>query len=591
MRKIMNILMSTLNAKYIHTNLAMRLIKAYARPEFEIDLIEYTIKDPTLQIVGDLYQLQPDVMLFSCYIWNVEQTFEVMTLLKKLLPNVIIIIGGPEVSYDLEEWLRQSSAIDFIVVGEGEATTKHLLAEINGKKQYETVAGIAFRQGAEIVITPKRPKLDLNTIPSPYRFATDLPHLSKRITYIETSRGCPFNCQFCLSSTEAGVRYFDLQRMKDELRFLMKNGARVIKFLDRTFNTNPQYAKEMLQFLIDEHTPNTVFQFEITADIMPLALIEFLNEKAPVGLFRFEIGVQSTHEETNLIIGRKQNFEKLTRVVKLIKKGGKITQHLDLIAGLPKEDYATFSKTFNDVFALRPEELQLGFLKMLRGTGLRQRGAEADYIYLDKPPYEILQNNVLTFADVRRLKQVEDILEKYWNAHRMDPTIEYLIGHAFETPFDFFQEFGTYWEACGWQRVGHQLEDLFKRLYQFLQAKQVKDIDIILALMKLDYFQLQKFKPRKIWWDHLLEKDVYSPYYQRLLAQPEILGTEFKRLNLSQKALYKHTAFEFLPFDYNAFKEKGVIERGNWMILSYYSGKGELCTIFAAPVAAFESSL
>ncbi len=341
-------------------------------------------------------------------------------------------------------------------------------------------------------MNPQSNKLDLRELPSPFRFKEDLPHLSKRVIYIETSRGCPFRCQFCLSSIEVGVRYFDREKVKEDIRYLMENGAKTIKFVDRTFNISRSYAMEMFQFLIDEHKPGTVFQFEITADIMRPEVIQFLNDHAPNGLFRFEIGVQSTNDETNDLVMRKQNWDKLTRTVTMVKQGKKIDQHLDLIAGLPEEDYNSFRKTFNDVFALRPEELQLGFLKLLRGTGLRVRSEDFGYVYMDHAPYEMLSNRVLSFSEVARIKQVEDVLEKYWNDHRMDETIEYIVTHEFNTPFDFFQEFGMYWEAAGWSRIGHQLEDLFIRLYEFLETRNTGSLSIIKDLMTYDYFANQK---------------------------------------------------------------------------------------------------
>src|SRR5579875_2183121 len=378
---IMKVICAALNAKFIHTNLAIRYLKAFAAPEFDIQIKEYTIKDPAINIVTDLYQQKPDVIGFSCYIWNIEETLKIVNMLKKIDPELFIILGGPEVSYDTLEWMENYPGIDVIVMGEGELTFKQLLTEIHTEKNFANVPGIAYRSGGQPVITPQRNKLDLRELPSPYRFPEDIPQLSKRITYIETSRGCPFSCQFCLSSIEVGVRYFDREKIKEDIRWLMANGAKTIKFVDRTFNISRSYAMEMFRFLIDEHLPGVVFQFEITADIMRPEVIEFLNREAPKGLFRFEIGVQSTNDFTNELVQRKQNFEKLKRTVTMVKEGGKIDQHLDLIAGLPEEDYWSFRKTFNDVFEMRPEELQLGFLKMLRGTGVRLRAQEHQYVF------------------------------------------------------------------------------------------------------------------------------------------------------------------------------------------------------------------
>ncbi|MBH9968935.1 B12-binding domain-containing radical SAM protein [Rossellomorea oryzaecorticis] len=539
------VVLSTLNAKYIHTNLAIRCLKAYIEPDYDAELAEYTIKDPILNIATDLFSKQPDVIGFSCYIWNIEETIKVIQVIRKILPDVKIVLGGPEVTYDVPYWLdRLDGEVDFIALGEGEETFKQFLDELHGGEDWSKVHGIAYLDNGKPVIKPQQNKIDLRDVPSPFRFEEDLSQLSKRVTYIETSRGCPFRCQFCLSSIEVGVRYFDREKVKEDIRFLMKNGAKTIKFVDRTFNISRSYAMEMFQFLIDEHLPGTVFQFEITADIMRPEVIEFLNKEAPPGLFRFEIGVQSTNDETNDLVMRKQNYKKLTRTVTMVKDGGKIDQHLDLIAGLPEEDYHSFRKTFNDVFELRPEELQLGFLKMLRGTGLRIRANDHQYIYMDHSPYEILGNNVLSFDDILKIKQVEDVLEKYWNDHRMDQTIEHLVTNCFETPFDFFQQFGSYWESRGWSRIGHQLEDLYKRLYEFLSSQEKHDMSVIEGLMKLDYLRNQKYKPRKAWWDHEMTKEDRSSVYQELLRSPQIAGEEFIGLNLSEKEIYKHTLLE-----------------------------------------------
>ncbi|PGZ95957.1 B12-binding domain-containing radical SAM protein [Bacillus pseudomycoides] len=582
----MNVIISTLNAKYIHTNLAIRYIKAYAQPEFDLEMAEYTINDPAMNIVTDLHRRKPDVIGFSCYIWNIEETIEVIQMLKKVNPHLIIFIGGPEVTYDVPYWLKRVPEIDFIIIGEGEAAVKNLLFEIQGTQQFENLDGIGFiKADGTHVIKPQREKLDLKELPSPYRFPEDIPHLSKRITYIETSRGCPFSCQFCLSSIEVGVRYFDRERIKEDIRYLMKNGARIIKFVDRTFNISRSYAMEMFQFLIDEHVPGTIFQFEITADIMRPEVIEFLNTHAPAGLFRFEIGVQSTNDQTNDLVKRRQNFEKLTRTVTMVRDGQKIAQHLDLIAGLPEEDYQSFRKTFNDVFALGPEELQLGFLKLLRGTGLRIRANDHQYVYMDHAPYEMLGNNVLSFDDIIQIKQVEDVLEKYWNAHRMDHTVSYVISHTFDTPFDFFQEFGTYWDTQGWSRIGHQLEDLFQRLYQFLQSRNTAQLHTIKALLTIDFLQNHKYRPRKSWITEQRKKEEVDSYYKMIIERPNILGDEFATLQLAEKDLYKHTIVEHIPFDYHHYmKHREMISKPS-ILVSYYNPKTTQCKLYTTNIS------
>ncbi|MGG2093074.1 B12-binding domain-containing radical SAM protein [Bacillus sp. S13(2024)] len=582
----MNVVISTLNAKYIHTNLAIRYIKAYAQPEFDLEMAEYTINDPAMNIVTDLHKRKPDVIGFSCYIWNIEETIEVIQMLKKINPNLIIFVGGPEVTYDVTDWLKRVPEIDFIIIGEGEIAVKNLLFEIQGAQQFEKLDGIGFiKADGTHVIKPQREKLNLKELPSPYRFPEDIPHLSKRITYIETSRGCPFSCQFCLSSIEVGVRYFDRERIKEDIRYLMKNGARIIKFVDRTFNISRSYAMEMFQFLIDEHVPGTVFQFEITADIMRPEVIEFLNTHAPAGLFRFEIGVQSTNDQTNDLVKRRQNFEKLTRTVTMVRDGQKIAQHLDLIAGLPEEDYQSFRKTFNDVFALRPEELQLGFLKLLRGTGLRIQANDYQYVYMNQAPYEMLANNVLSFDEIIQIKQVEDVLEKYWNAHRMDNAVSYVISHTFDTPFDFFQEFGTYWDTQGWSRIGHQLEDLFQRLYQFLKSRKTTQLHTIKALLTVDYLQNHKYRPRKSWITEQRKKEEINSYYKIIMERPNILGDEFAALQLTEKDLYKRTIVEYIPFDYHHYMKHSEMISKPSILVAYYNPKTTQCELYATNVS------
>ncbi|KOR82351.1 B12-binding domain-containing radical SAM protein [Paenibacillus solani] len=544
----MKVILSTLNAKYIHTSLAIRCLKAYSEKDFDIELAEYTIKDPVMNIVSDLFQRKPDVIGFSCYIWNIEETIKVIDIVKKIMPEVTIILGGPEVSYDTDYWMKRLHNVDFIVMGEGEETFHHLLHTIEGDRKFHFVYGVAYRKQDEVIVNPGRPKSILAELPSPHRFPEDIPHLGKRVVYFETSRGCPFSCQFCLSSIEVGVRYYDIERTKADILYLIDKGAKLIKFVDRTFNIKRDYALEMFEFLIENHG-GCVFQFEITADIMRPEVLDYLAKNAPPGIFRFEIGVQSTNDPTNELVKRRQNFTKLSRTVTMIKDSGKIDQHLDLIAGLPEEDYDTFRKTFNDVFALGPEELQLGFLKMLRGTGLRIDADKYNYTYMDHAPYEILGSNVLPFSDIVRLKRLEDVLEKYWNAHRMDHTLNYLMKHEFMSSFDFFQEFGDYWEGQGWQKIGHQLEDLFTRLTAFLESRRTAHMDVILGLMKFDYFLGHKYKPRKIWWDHTQDKAVWNANIRRILEEPAALSNRFADLGITERELQKHAMIEMLPFN------------------------------------------
>ncbi len=570
----MNIVLTTLNAKYIHTNLAIRYLKAAALPDFDPKIVEYTIKDPTFNIVTDLYQHKPDVVGFSCYIWNIEETIRVIKMLKTVSPQTKIILGGPEVSYDVHDWLRRlEGEVDYIVMGEGEFSFKELLKYFNEEISLDEVPGICYLLDGKVKIHPQPKKIDLREIASPYRFEEDRPHLGKRIQYIETSRGCPFSCQFCLSSIEVGVRYFNREKIKDDIRYLMDNGAKTIKFVDRTFNISRSYAMEMFQFLIDEHKPGVVFQFEITADIMRPEVIQFLNDNAPKGLFRFEIGVQSTNDLTNELVKRRQNFEKLKRTVTMVKEGGKIDQHLDLIAGLPEEDYESFRKTFNDVFKMRPEELQLGFLKLLRGTGLRVEASRYGYTYVDIAPYEIFSNNVLTFDEIIRIKQAEDVLEKYWNDHRMDYTIEYLVTEVFETPFDFFQNFGTYWEEKGWSRIGHQLEDLFKRLEEFLSTVSNVNMKIVRSLMQLDYLSKQQFQPRKLWWEERVNREKQKAIYNLLKDSPTIAGEDFTQFELSEKEFFKHSLLIPFAIDFNAFEEGNIVPKEGTLLTYFRQGQ------------------
>ncbi|GGJ02693.1 B12-binding domain-containing radical SAM protein [Alicyclobacillus cellulosilyticus] len=589
----MNIVLATLNAKYIHSSLALRYLRAYAERDFpNISLCEYTIKDPPLAIVADLYRRRPDVAAFSIYIWNVEETIPVIRMLKQVLPQVRIVVGGPEVSYDIRDWMERLPEVDFLVYGEGEATFHHLLTELAGKGDFARVPGMAYRDGGFVRINPPREKVDLALIPSPYQDEADIRSLVNRIVYFETSRGCPFSCQFCLSSIEQGVRYFPLERVQEDLLRLIRAGVRTIKFVDRTFNLKRSYAMALFQFLID-HGGDTVFQFEITGDILHPEVVRFLTERVPKGKFRFEIGVQSTNDLTNTLVRRRQNFARLAENIRALKQAGNITLHLDLIAGLPEEDYASFRKTFDDVFALEPEELQLGFLKLLRGTGLREQAARYGYVFMDRAPYEVLCNRVLSFQDLLAIKQVEDVLDKYWNDGKWRTTVRFLVRHVFRSGFDFFQAFGAYWEAQGWQRIGHQVEDLGRRLLAFVrdhcgpQAAELAE-----ALLIYDFLRAYRTRPHNIWWEKRLDKHGRAEVARLALRDPErLFGPAFAALGLTEQDLEKHVLFELLPYRFDPSRPDEPPVQEPCLLAVYYRpglAKGETPPAFLAPLSSWD---
>ncbi len=544
----MKVILSTLNSKYIHTNTALRYLKANAE-NFDITIREYTIKDDLENVANNLLAETPSIIGLSCYIWNIEKTIKLVQLLKQKNPSVIIFVGGPEVSYDYDVWFNRMP-IDYLLYGEGELAFKELMQALHGEIELSAARGVVYKNlmTQELVVAPKAPILPPSQIKSPHRFEEDIPHLPNRIQYIETSRGCPYQCQYCLASVDNNVRYFDKEQIKDDIRYLMNHGGRVFKFLDRTFNINKTYALEMFDFIIKEHLPGTQFQFEITADIMPTELIDYLNEHAPAGLFRFEIGIQSTYDLTNQLVKRRQNFTKLATNITRIQEGGKIVLHLDLIAGLPEESYERFEQSFNEVFAFRASELQLGFLKLLRGTGLRQQADEFGYEFEEHAPYEMIRNNVLSQEDANNIHLAEEILERYWNAHRMDLTMTYLFDHAFAaSPFKFMQQFGVFFDAR-YEWIRYQLPDLFTRLVEFLESIQFDDMQTVQSYMKIDYLTNSKIKP-KIWWHDRLSKKERNDAIHALLEEDNALTDLVQELNLHTNDLFKYGVLEQVYVD------------------------------------------
>ena len=487
----MKILLTTLNSKFIHTCLSIRYLKAYCKEDFPgIYIEEYTINQNTDYIAREIYKKSPDIIAFSSYIWNMEETLEIAEILKTVSPDIKIILGGPEVTYNGEDVLRDHNFIDYIIYGEGEESLKDLLETIEDDKDMSLVEGIVYREGLNICKNKSRPLIqDLDSIPSP--FDDDISSFKNKIAYFESSRGCPFNCQFCLSSSIKGVRFFSLERAKSDLKKLIDIGVDQIKFVDRTFNAKKGYAMEIMNFIRAQNTKGINFHFEVTAHLIDDDMLDFL-ETVEEGLFQFEVGVQSTNADTLEVIDRTTDFEKLSRVVRRINSFNNIHLHLDLIAGLPFEGYESFRKSFNDVYNLEPHKLQLGFLKLLRGSGLWDMTEEYGFKIIDKAPYEILETKYLSFGEISRLKNIEDLVEKYGNEHYFKTTIDYIIDNYFETPFDFFEKFGEFWEYKEYHTVSHSRRALYQILYKFISSELDIDKLLVANLIKYDFLQNNK---------------------------------------------------------------------------------------------------
>ncbi|HEY8364393.1 MAG TPA: radical SAM protein, partial [Haloplasmataceae bacterium] len=500
----MKTLLVGINAKYIHTNLAIRYLYTYTKDEFDVCFMEFTIKNPVDNIISEILQLNPQLIGFSCYIWNIELIKKIIPIIKSYNKNIKILLGGPEVSYDCEYFFN-TIPIDYIIVKEGEYSFKALLNALQNNLPKNNIPQLYYRESDKIVANNNEYTIDLNCLKSPYRLEVDKKNLPNRIQYIESSRGCPFHCSYCLASLEKQVRYFSIDFIKQELLYLMNNGAKTFKFLDRTFNIRKDYALNIFEFIIHNHKSGCIFQFEISGELLDEEIITYLNKNAPKNLIRFEIGVQSTNEHTNQLVLRKQNFAKLKHNIELIQKGGIIDLHLDLIAGLPKENYQSFIKTFNDVFSLFPHELQLGFLKMLRGTKIRKEAADYQYHYQEIAPYEVIANEDLSPFELSKIHAAEEILEKYYNSHRFDQTITYILKTYYkDNYYTFFETYGLFYEAH-FSKQDYQVHDLCLRLLEYLKHTEI-DINNIESLLIYDYLKLAKTRP-KIWYQTKLTKE------------------------------------------------------------------------------------
>ena len=493
----MKILLAACNAKYIHSNLAVYNLKSCSG-EYSSRVVvkEYTINQIRDDILKDIYLEQPDVVCFSCYIWNISFVRELVPDLKKILPQVEFWAGGPEVSYDAVEFLKKNPAFFGVMVGEGEETF-HELAGYYIERKPETLSGIrgvAFRdenKGRDIVHTGWRELMDLSKVPFAY---SNLTEFKNRIIYYESSRGCPFSCSYCLSSIDKKLRFRDIELVKKELQFFIDNKVPQVKFVDRTFNCKHDHAMAIWRYITEHDNGITNFHFEISADLLREEELALMKTMRP-GLIQLEIGVQSTNPQTIKASRRTMDFEKLKGIVEQIHSFGNIHQHLDLIAGLPYEGYDSFHKSFCDVYALRPEQFQLGFLKVLKGSHMMEMTGEYQILYKDREPYEVLSTAWLTYGEILRLKMVESMVEVYYNSGQFKNTLVFLEKY-FDDPFRMYEALGRFYEKKGYSEISHSRMRRYEILMEFAGEQKEIPSEALSDVMLLDLYLRENLKSR-----------------------------------------------------------------------------------------------
>ena len=498
-----------INSKYVHTNLAVRYLKKYIEQNSEekIKIYESSINNNIQKIIRDIVEYKPDNIFFSVYIWNVEMVFKITKELKKILPNKKILLGGPEVSYNPDEILEKNLEIDGILIGEGENILLNFLT-----KDIKEVKGVYYREDNKIKFNGFEPLIEnLDIIPFPYD-DEELEDVHK-IVYYESSRGCPFNCSYCMSSIDKSVRYFSLERTKKDLKRFIDIGTRLVKFVDRTFNLNKDRYMEIWKFLLENYRENITFHFEINANIFDDEVLEFLK-KVPRKLFQFEIGVQTTNPSTMKAINRNNSLDRLFHNVTCINKN--IHLHLDLIAGLPFEDYETFGKSFDYVYKTKCEMIQLGFLKMLKGTQMKDEGEKYGYKYLDFPPYEILSNEFISYKDICRLKDIEEVLDFYYNSQKFLKSVDFVVENFFESPFKFFESIGDFYKERGYLEVAHKEVAIFNNFVEYYEKMNFPKKQEFLEYLKFDYLFIGKPGFYPAWIEENKDKELHKNIIEKM---------------------------------------------------------------------------
>ena len=552
----MKTVLVAINAKYIHSNLAVYSLRSYARTfGYEPELLEFTINQQKDQILKGIYEAKPDLLCFSCYIWNLSYVEEIIEDIKKILPKITIWAGGPEVSYDAPQFLKRHPEVDGIMCAEGEKTLTELIryyeSEKSQGKSLDEINGIVYQENRTIHQTPLRDIMNMDDLVFPYEDLKDFEH---KIIYYESSRGCPFSCSYCLSSIDKKLRFRSFSLVEKELEFFLAHKVPQVKFVDRTFNCKKSHAMAIWTYIKEHDNGITNFHFEVAADLLTEDEIALIQTMRP-GLIQLEIGVQSTNEKTLAEIHRKTDFEEITRKVKAVQKGENVHQHLDLIAGLPYENYESFGHSFNDVYALKPEQLQLGFLKVLKGSYMAKAAEGYGCVHKAKPPYEVLGTRWLSYKEILKLKGVEEMVEVYYNSGQFQKTIR-AMEHLFETAFSMYEELADFYEKNGYNEISHTRIRRYEILQEFLQEKEA-NLEYFKQLMIFDLYARENMKTRPQWANDLSAyKMQILDFYKKEEENPELL-TDYQGYQARQTI--KMTHIEVFTYDViNENEEKGA---------------------------------
>ncbi|MBW6409149.1 B12-binding domain-containing radical SAM protein [Clostridium weizhouense] len=482
----MKILLTAINSKFIHSNLAVRYLRNFTKDiDYDSKIREFSINDREEKILEEIINEKPDVVTFSVYIWNVEMVSRISNLIKRVDENIEILYGGPEVSFDSAKFLEENIG-DYVIEGEGEKTYRDFISFKLGLINLNDVRGLHYKAKGKVYSNAKRPLMSMDELVFPYE---DDENLNNKIVYYEASRGCPFNCKYCLSSTSHGVRFLDVNRVLKELQYFIDKKVRLVKFVDRTFNCNHKFSMAIWEFLINANT-ETSFHFEISADILNEEEIKLLS-KAPKGRFQFEVGVQTTNDDVLRNINRFVNFSHIKEKVEELMSIKNIKQHLDLIAGLPEENYESFIRSFNDVYKIKPEEIQLGFLKLLKGSSMREEADKYGMKFSPYPPYEILETNSITYNQLIKLKKVEEMVDKYYNSRKFNLIISY-FENKFKTPFDFYYSLGKFFKKKGYFNKNIGNIEYYKVFLDFNKEILNEDNSFLIEIIKFNYLIFNK---------------------------------------------------------------------------------------------------